>query len=169
MEFHEKLRQHRATLSKVNVNLAPQCAEALKRRIDRRRRSLNKEMTALMNQHAKLGEVAHHLQLSTATSEQIRLLRTTWEMDATDDSKQSFLLSDRFRELEGVIQNLEILEQGQSLLESWKDGIDLLPLMKVLFAQCLSVMYKGDWKGLGHRRIDWHEALMDEPSYTQTL
>jgi serine/threonine protein kinase len=169
MEFHEKLRQHRATLSKVNVNLAPQCAEALKRRIDRRRRSLNKEMTALMNQHAKLGEVAHHLQLSTATSEQIRLLRTTWEMDATADSKQSFLLSDRFRELEGVTQNLEILEQGQSLLESWKDGIDLLPLMKVLFAQCLSVMYKGDWKGLGHRRIDWHEALMDEPSYTQTL
>lgn len=169
MEFHDKLRQHRASLSKVAVNLSPQCVEALKRRIDRRRRSLNNEMSALMGQHPMLGEVAHHLQLSAATSEQIRLLRTTWEMDATDDSKQSFLLTDRFRELEGVTQNLETLKQGQSLLSNWEDGIDLLPLLKVLFAQCLSVMYKGDWKGLGHRRIDWHEALMDEPTYTQTL
>ena len=45
----------------------------------------------------------------------------------------------------------------------------MIPLLTVLFAHCLSLMYKGSWKGLGHRRIDWHEALMDEPSYTQTL
>lgn len=169
MEFREKLRQHRGLLNKVRVDLSSQCAKGIIQRFDESTRALQKEMTGLMGQDATLGEVARHLQLSAASSEQIRLLRTTWEMDATDESKQALLLSDRFRELEGVSQNLETLEQGRDLMVNWEEGVDLLPLLQVLFAQCLGVMYKSGWKGLGHRRIDWHEALADEPSYTQTL
>ncbi|MDJ0783422.1 MAG: hypothetical protein QNJ22_15705 [Desulfosarcinaceae bacterium] len=169
MEFHDKLRKHRSVLNKVKLYLSPESVATILQRIEWRIGHLNDEMTALLNAHEKLGEVVRHLQLTNATSEQIRLLRTTWEMDATTDSKQAFLLSDRFRELEGLTQNLEALSQGRELFERYEDGIDLLPLLNLLFAHCLSVMYKGEWKGLGHRRIDWHEALMDEPSYTQTL
>jgi hypothetical protein len=169
MEFHDKLRKHRPLLNKVKVELSSPCVSIVKHRIRMRIQRLKDDMRALLGSHAKLDEVVRHLQLTDATSEQIRLLRTTWEMDATDESKQAYLLSDRFRELEGLTQNLEALSKGRDLLEKVEDGIDLLPLLTVLFAHCLSVMYKGRWKGLGHRRIDWHEALMDEPSYTQTL
>lgn len=179
MEFHDKLRKHRPTLSKVKVDLSPRCVEIIRHRIDRCIQRLKDAMRALLGSHSKLDEVVRHLQLTDATSEQIRLLRTTWEMDATDESKQTYLLSDRFRELEGLTQNLEALAKGHNLFESVNHGVnvndgvyedvDLLPFLTMLFAHCLSVMYKAGWKGLGHRRIDWHEALMDEPSYTQTL
>jgi serine/threonine protein kinase len=173
MEFHDKLRKHRPLLSHVKVTLSPQCLSVIKQRIERRTQHLKDDMRVLLNSHAKLDQVVRHLQLTDATSEQIRLLRTTWEMDATDESKQTYLFSDRFRELEGLSQNLEVLAKGHDLLENvhdgFRDGIELLPLLTVLFTHCLSVMYHGSWKSLGHRRIDWHEALMDEPCYTQTL
>jgi serine/threonine protein kinase len=173
MEFYDKLRKHRPSLTQVRVDLPPRCVETIRHRVDRCIQRLQDALSTLLGSHAKLEEVVRHLQLTDATAEQIRLLRTTWEMDATDESKQTHRLSDRFRELEGLTQNLEVLEKGRSLLEHVNDGLgdslDLPPLLTILFTHCLSVMYKGGWKGLGHRRIDWHEALVDEPSYTQTL
>jgi hypothetical protein len=169
MEFRDKLRQHRAILGKVKVDLSRQCVETLNRRIDRRIHLLQGERRAFLETHENLDVVARHLGLTEATAEQIRLLRTTWEMDGATDSKGGCRFSDRFRQLEGLSQNIETLEEGRGLLKNWDTGVALLPLLAVLFAHCLSVMYKGEWQGLGRRRIDWHEALMDEPSYTQTL
>jgi hypothetical protein len=169
MEFLDKLRQHRANLGKVKLDLSRRCVQTIKKRIDGRIQALHEEMEHLLTDHANLQLVAHHLQLTDATSEQIRLLRTTWEMDATPDSKTAYRFSDRFRQLEGITQNIETLREGRELLTARDTGIALLPLLTIMFTHCLSMMYKSSWQGLGHRRIDWHEALMDEPSYTQTL
>jgi serine/threonine protein kinase len=169
MEFRDKLHQHRTRLGKVKVDLSPRCVETLTKRIDRRLDLLQDEVRSLLGAHEELEVVTRHLRLADATSEQIRLLRNTWEMEATTGSKEAHLVSDRFRQLEGLSQTIEALEEGRGLLENWDTGVELLPLLAVLFAHCLGVMYRWDWQELGHRRIDWHEALMDTSSYTQTL
>jgi hypothetical protein len=169
MEFLDKLRQHRTNLSKVKLDLSRRCVQTIKKRIDGRIQAMHAEVEGLLADHANLQLVARHLQLTNATSEQIRLLRTTWEMDATPESKEVYCFSDRFRQLEDITQNIETLREGRALFTAWDAGIALLPLLTIMFTHCLSMMYKSSWQGLGHRRIDWHEALMDEPSYTQTL